>query len=136
MIQVGQSIGALPTIVLMILFSFLGAVIAKREGMAVWRRFRAAMAAGQTPSAEIADGFLVLLGGALLLTPGFLTDALGLTLVFPPTRGVVKRGLRRGTGWFLLYRFPILAAFRDGPPPRRRRAEAVRVDAEDSNRPR
>lgn len=109
LIQVGRSIGVLPTILMLILFSVAGAVIAKREGMAVWKRFKDSLSRGATPSAEIADGFLVLLGGALLLTPGFLTDFLGLVLVFPVSRAAVKRGLRRGTGWLLFQRFPYLA---------------------------
>lgn len=132
LIQVGQLLGVLPTILLLVFFSVAGAVITKREGMAVWRRFKETLARGEAPSGEIADGFLVLLGGALLLTPGFLTDVLGLALVFPLSRAAVKRSLRRGTGWFVLKRFPFLAPLRDATSGARRNAKVVRVESNGS----
>ncbi|MGH2810752.1 MAG: FxsA family protein, partial [Actinomycetota bacterium] len=67
----------------------------------------AAIARGEPPSSEIADGFLILFGGALLLTPGFITDLLGLVVLLPPTRLVVKRSLRRAGGWLFLRRFGV-----------------------------
>ncbi|HEX6312456.1 MAG TPA: FxsA family protein, partial [Acidimicrobiia bacterium] len=65
------------------------------EGLGVWRRFNAQVAAGQVPGGEIIDGFLILVAGALLLTPGFITDAVGLLALFPPTRALLRRTLRR-----------------------------------------
>ena len=77
----------------------LGASLVRREGTKVWQRFTTQVDAGKVPSAEIADGVCVLGAGALLMTPGFLTDAVGLLLLFPPTRALARRVLvRRFTG--------------------------------------
>lgn len=89
-IQVGQAIGALNTIGLLILVGFLGAWLAKREGLGVYRRFRRQVEAGVVPGREIADGFMILLAGALLLTPGFVTDVLALLLLLPPVRSLIR----------------------------------------------
>ena len=94
MIQVGQEIGALPTIGLLLAVSIVGAWLAKREGLGVWRRMRASIDAGQVPAAHLVDGVLILFGGALLLTPGFITDVLGFVLLVPPTRALIRRMLR------------------------------------------
>ena len=93
-VQISDQIGTLPTLLLLLLVSVIGAWFLKREGLATWRRLRAAMRRGEVPTKEATDGALILLGGALLLTPGFLTDAVGLVLVFPATRAVVKRSVR------------------------------------------
>lgn len=108
LIQVGQVIGVGPTIVLLIAMSIAGAVLAKREGLAVWTRFRAAVGRGEIPSKEIVDGVLVLFGAALLLTPGFLTDILGMVLLVPVSRAAVRSSVMRGGSWFVAKRFPIL----------------------------
>ena len=67
----------------------------KREGLGVLRRVQASLAAGRVPGAELVDGFLILFGGALMIAPGFLTDLLGIALLLPPVRAVVRRVLRR-----------------------------------------
>lgn len=108
LIQVGQVIGVGPTILLLIAMSIAGAILAKREGLAVWTRFRAALNRGEVPSKEMVDGVLVLFGAALLLTPGFLTDILGLVLLIPPSRAAVRRVVMKGGGWLVAKRFPIL----------------------------
>jgi UPF0716 protein FxsA len=108
LIQVGQVIGVGWTIVLLIAMSIAGGVLAKREGLAVWTRFRAALNRGELPSKEIVDGVLVLFGAALLLTPGFLSDFLGLILLVPPTRAAVRRLVMRSGGWLMAKRFPFL----------------------------
>lgn len=95
LLQVGQAIGVLPTIALLLADSVLGAVLMRSQGRAVWRRFNAALGAGRLPGREVADGVLVIFGGALLLTPGFVTDALGIVLLAPPTRAVLRRVLLR-----------------------------------------
>lgn len=110
-IEVGQRIGVLNTVAVLIGISIAGAVLAKREGVAVWTRFRAAIQRGEVPSNEIVDGFCVLLGAALLLTPGFLTDLLGLALLFPLSRALIRRWLRAGAGMAFLRRFPFARAF-------------------------
>jgi UPF0716 protein FxsA len=94
-IQVGEAIGALPTIALLLLDSLLGSWLLRSQGRTVWRRFRAALAAGRPPARETVDGALVIAGGALMLAPGFITDALGVLLLLPPTRAVIRRGLLR-----------------------------------------
>ena len=99
-VAVADWIGGLETIALLLAVSFVGAVLAKREGLGVYRRFRSALGRGEIPSAEITDGFLVLFGAALLLTPGFVTDALGLLLLAPLTRSYVKRHVwKAASGW-------------------------------------
>jgi UPF0716 protein FxsA len=94
-IQVGQSIGALNTIGLLLLVSIVGSWLVKREGLEVWRRFQHQVHAGVVPGKEIADGVMVLLAGALLLTPGFLSDVLGILLLLPPVRAVVRAAALR-----------------------------------------
>jgi UPF0716 protein FxsA len=94
-IQVGQAIGALPTVGLLLLDSLLGSWLLRAQGRTVWRRFREALALGRAPARETVDGALVILGGALMLAPGFITDAFGVLLLLPPTRAVVRRGLAR-----------------------------------------
>ena len=95
-IQVGGAIGVLPTIGLLLLDSILGSVLMRSQGRAVWRNFQAATAAGKVPAREVLDGALVIFGGALLLTPGFVTDLLGVLLLVPPTRAIVRRMLLGG----------------------------------------
>ena len=94
-IQVGQAFGALNTIALLILISAAGAWLVKREGMSVWRRFQRQIEAGAVPGKEIADGVMILFAGALLMSPGFLTDVLGIALLLPPVRAVVRGALMR-----------------------------------------
>jgi UPF0716 protein FxsA len=90
-IAVGDAIGLLPTLVLLLGISVAGAWLAQREGLAAWRRFQLATAEGRVPTNEVADGAMILLAGALLLTPGFLTDVIGVLLLLPPTRAMVRR---------------------------------------------
>ncbi len=94
-IEVGQAIGVWPTIALLLLDSILGAMLLRSQGRAVWRRFNEALAAGRVPHREVFDGAMVIFGGALLLTPGFVTDIFGLLLLIPPSRAVIRRFLNR-----------------------------------------
>ena len=94
-LQVGQEIGALWTIALLVADSILGALLMRVQGRAAWRRFTQAMRSGRPPATEVLDGALIVAGGAFLLTPGFLTDAIGLSLLLPPTRAAVRRVLAR-----------------------------------------
>ena len=94
-IQVGQLIGALPTIAILVADSILGSLLLRSQGRAAWRRFNEALAERRPPAREVLDGALIIFGGALLLTPGFMTDVLGLFLLVPPTRAVVRRALVR-----------------------------------------
>ena len=95
LLQVGDAIGVVNTLGLLILISVVGAWLAKREGLGVLRRMQRSIDAGRVPGTELVDGFLILLAGALMLTPGFLTDILAILLLLPPVRAVVRRELRR-----------------------------------------
>jgi UPF0716 protein FxsA len=93
-VQVAREVGVVETFVLLILVSVAGAWLLRQQGMAAWVRLQQALARGEIPTKEVTDGALILLGGALLLTPGFVTDAVGLLLLFPPTRAVLKGAVR------------------------------------------
>ncbi|MDQ1585824.1 MAG: protein FxsA [Actinomycetota bacterium] len=92
-VQVGQQIGALPTIALLLVESAIGAWLVKREGRRAWRALRDAVGTGRLPSRELSDAALVLVGGTLLLTPGFLTDVVGFFFILPVTRPLARRML-------------------------------------------
>jgi len=92
-IQVGQWIGVWPTIALLAADAVLGSVLLRSQGRLAWQRFNLALAEGRVPAREVFDGVAVIFGGALLLTPGFITDVFGLILLIPPTRALARRGL-------------------------------------------
>jgi len=95
--QVGDAIGILPTLALLVLDSLLGAWLLRTQGRATWNRFQATMQAGRVPHREVFDGVLVIFGGAFLITPGFITDIIGVLPLLPPTRSLFRRWLvRRG----------------------------------------
>jgi UPF0716 protein FxsA len=94
-IQVGQEIGALWTVLLLVFESILGAWIVKREGGRAWQALTTALNTGRMPGRELADAALVLVGGTLLLTPGFVTDVFGFFFVLPFTRPIARKIL----GW-------------------------------------
>jgi UPF0716 protein FxsA len=110
-IQVGQAIGVVPTLVLLLADALLGSWLLKHEGRGAWRRFNEALAAKRFPGREVADGVLIVIGGTLLLTPGFITDIVGLFLLAPPTRAVARRILKRLT----IGRFMVVGMGSDGP---------------------
>ncbi len=93
-IQVGQWIGFPLTILILIAISIGGGVMVKREGLSAWRRAQAQLRAGEIPAAELVDGALILAAGALLLTPGFVTDAIGALLLIPAMRFLPRRWAR------------------------------------------
>ena len=92
-VQVGQAIGIVPTLVLLLAHAVLGTWLFRREGRRAWVALREAIAAHRVPAKEVADGALVVLGGAFLLTPGFVTDVVGVLCLLPPTRAVLRRAL-------------------------------------------
>jgi UPF0716 protein FxsA len=120
-VEVAGALGILETLALLVLVSVAGAWLLKQQGMATWLRLKRSLERGDIPAEEVTDGALILLGGALLLTPGFLTDLVGLTLLLPPSRAVIKGSFRRFVvKW---------AGRRWGVAPRRRReVEVVRVE--------
>ncbi len=91
LIQVGQEIGPWWTILLLIADSILGSWLIRREGGRAWRALRTALDSGRMPAKELADGALILVGGTLMLSPGFVTDAFGILLILPFTRPVFRR---------------------------------------------
>jgi UPF0716 protein FxsA len=119
-IQVGQLIGVWWTIALLLADSILGSMLMRSQGRLAWRRFNAAISEGRAPTREVLDGVLVIFGGALLLTPGFITDVFGLVFLIPPTRMLVRRlVVRRAT-------LRVMEASR--PPSRDSRSRADDVD--------
>jgi UPF0716 protein FxsA len=94
-IEVANAIGVLATVLLLIISWPLGVWLVRTEGRAAWRRLQAAVAAGRMPTREVVDGALALIGGALLIVPGFITDAIGLLLLVPATRALARIGIQR-----------------------------------------
>ena len=92
-IAVGREIGVGPTVLVLLADAVLGSLLARSQGRLAWRRFAEATQAGRPPAREVLDGALVVLGGALLLTPGFISDVAGILLLLPPTRAVARRVL-------------------------------------------
>jgi UPF0716 protein FxsA len=92
-IQIGQVIGAWWTILLLIADSILGSWLVKREGARAWRALRVALEEGRMPTRELADGMLILVGGILMLTPGFVLDIVGALCILPFTRPLGRRVL-------------------------------------------
>lgn len=93
-VEVSASIGFGAALFWIVAVSVIGAWLVKREGMGALRRANAKVSAGELPTDELINGILIVFAGALMLTPGFLTDATGLLLLFPPTRAMVRRPLR------------------------------------------
>ena len=101
-IAVGKVIGAWPTVLLLLAESALGAWLVRREGGRAWRALDEALRTGRMPSRQLADAALVLVGGTLLLTPGFVTDVFGFFCILPFTRPVARRFLEAAVARRLL----------------------------------
>lgn len=95
LIEVGTLIGALRTILIVVVTGFVGALMARSQGFSVWRKLRETVQGGRSPAGELMEGALVLAGGLLLITPGLITDALGFIFLIPPSRRAVKNYLMR-----------------------------------------
>jgi len=110
-VKVGESIGYIPTFGLLIAISVLGTSLIKREGLRVLRAFSEQVNKGEMPSQQIVEGISILIAGALLLAPGFVTDAIGLLLLLPPVRALaIKLVMRRTT-----QKVTVIRATYDGP---------------------
>jgi UPF0716 protein FxsA len=96
--KVGDAIGIWLTLALLAADSVLGSLLLRAQGRSVWGRFNTALAEGKIPHREVIDGVLVIFGGAFLITPGFLTDIVGLVLLIPPTRALIRRLVVRRLG--------------------------------------
>jgi len=133
LIQIGQLIGVWWTIALLVADAVLGSLLARSQGRITWRRFNEAVSAGRPPAREVMDGALVLFGGALLLTPGFLSDILGIVLLLPPTRAIVRRVLvRRFAGRMMASMTPPRGGGAREPSARPRQAYDVEGTAVDT----
>lgn len=122
-VQVGQAIGVLPTIALLILDGIVGTWLFRREGRKAWQALQEAIGEHRVPAKEVADGALVVVGGAFLLAPGFLTDVVGLACVLPPSRAALRGLLTRVVGVRLLG--PVAGPVAGGVAGRRRRRSTV-----------
>ena len=89
LIEVAGYIDVWPTIALVMLTAVIGVALLKRQGLATLTRGMGRLEQGQVPAQEMAEGLLLAVAGALLITPGFVTDAVGFTLLFPPTRKLI-----------------------------------------------
>jgi UPF0716 protein FxsA len=116
-IKVGEAIGIWPTLALLLADAILGSMLLRHQGRGAWRRFNEALAQRRFPGKEVADGVLIVIGGTLLLTPGFLSDIVGLFLLIPPTRAIARNVLKRVTiGRFMVVGMPGgRGPFRSGP---------------------
>jgi UPF0716 protein FxsA len=114
-IQVGELIGLWPTLGLLLLDAVLGSLLLKHQGRSAWRRFNAALAERRFPGKEVVDGVLIIVGGTLLVSPGFISDIVGVFFLLPPTRAISRRLLRRFTvGRFTVIGFPGSGGFGGG----------------------
>lgn len=86
----GKTIGVLPTVIFIFLTGFIGAYLTKRQGLKTIQEARAKLSHGEIPGESVLDGICILIGGTLLITPGFITDLLGLLLLLPFTRKFFK----------------------------------------------
>jgi UPF0716 protein FxsA len=93
--KVGDAIGIPLTLAILVADSVIGSLLLKSQGRAVWKRFNETMREGRIPHQEVLDGVLVIFGGAFLITPGFLTDIIGILLLVPPTRALFRRLVQR-----------------------------------------
>lgn len=129
-ITVGQAIGVWPTVAILAADSVLGALLLRHQGRTAWRQFTQALDERRVPGREVLNGVLVIFGGAFLITPGFITDVLGLLLLIPPTRAAIRGVLvtigRRRFGLRV-----VLGARRAGPHAGRAREHPVPYDAAD-----
>ncbi len=97
-IVVGGEIGIVATLAIVVVTAFVGASLVSRQGKSTWASARLEMAAGGIPGKQLAHGAMILVAGALLLTPGFLTDVVGFSLLVPPVREYVRKWLGRRYG--------------------------------------
>jgi UPF0716 protein FxsA len=135
-IQVGQLIGVVPTLLLLVADAVLGALLLRHQGRGAWQRFNRALQERRFPGREVADGLMIAIGGTLLLTPGFITDVFGLILLIPPTRAIVRRLMRTVIG----RRFLVVGlgerATRSRGPSRSYDYEGMAEDTEEGDNPR
>ena len=126
LLQIGELVGLWWTIALLVADAILGSLLLRSQGRRAWLRFGDALRAGRPPAREVTDGALIVVGGALLLTPGFITDIGGLALLLPPSRALIRRVLLRRLG-----RRMVVSMTTPGPRAPRDRAYDVEGSATD-----
>jgi UPF0716 protein FxsA len=104
LIQLGQAIGALATVGIVLLTGVLGAFLARREGFAIWTKIQEQLAQGLFPADKMVDGLMVFGAGVVLVTPGLITDILGLLILFPPTRRPIRKWIAKRLGAMATHR--------------------------------
>lgn len=110
-LQVGARIGWLPTLAMVVVTALLGASLSRAQGLRTLVRYQQALAEGRLPHREVIEGLMILAAGVLLLTPGFLTDAVGFALLIPPVRDAVRERLTA----YLSGRIRVVGAGRSAP---------------------
>lgn len=130
LLQLGRTMGLIPTVLLILCTGITGAWLAKREGLTVLSRVQQSLAGGLPPAEQLMEGALVVGGGLLLITPGIVTDLMGFAAIFPPTRRLIAPVALRA----LLARFDIRtgAGVQPGPAPA---APPPRAPASDEGTP-
>lgn len=123
LIQIGRATSAWTTIALVILTGVAGAALAKREGLKTYYRIRDDLAAGRLPGDHLVDALVILVAGALLITPGLISDTVGIALLVPAARRALREHLKRR----FRARFTVVGF---GPPPGQRGAPDDMVDVE------
>jgi UPF0716 protein FxsA len=129
-VQVAQGIGTLETVALLILIAVVGVWLVRLEGLGVLARMQSELDTGQVPTTTLLDGALILAAGVLLVVPGFVTDVVGVLLLLPPTRALVRRLLARR------YRSRIRSGVVAGPGRFRRFGQVIVVDGTATERQR
>ncbi len=126
-IKVAQAIGVLAMILLLLVSWPLGGWALRSQGRAAWGRLRAAVAAGHTPGREVLDGVLILIGGLLLIVPGFISDLVAVCALLPPTRALLRGRLARH-----LHSRLLIGATRSGHPARPYAVDSTATDVDQS----
>lgn len=135
LIEIGGVIGVPLTLAILVVDSLIGASVARSQSRAAWERFNLALAESRMPAREVFDGAMIILGGALLVTPGFITDIFGLACLLPPSRALIRRFVsgsvtgRAGMAWRMASYAP-----RAGARAREARRSAKTYDYEGSAR--
>lgn len=128
-VGVADGLGIGPTLLLLLAISVAGAWLVKVQGWGAMRRIQGVLARGSLPTTELVDGALIVVAGALLLTPGFITDGVGFALLIPPSRALVRRAL------VARFRSRIRVVGMAGPPPDDPAGGVVDVDGRESGPP-
>jgi len=127
LIEIGSRVGAIPTIAVVMVTGMVGAWLARREGLRAMRGLQEAMVRGEMPANALVEGFMILVGGAFLVTPGVLTDVFGFALLIPPSRALIKKWVVRYIEGRIAYQSTVVIS--NAPLGQESRPESPVVDA-------